>query len=236
MKAKLLTLFSLLALLLVSTAILADGRPTGIRIGRLVSGGGQNVELDVTVVGTNRLYSGEFDRSTSVWIGPEFQGPFGTDLGQYTGPSQYVSFGISWGDGYGYTDVPLFGPPGGPFTGTFAHTYALPGSYPVKVFDVYGPDATGNPGKGVVPYTGNAISSSYRFVWFGDTTFYSAYLYGSTGTLYYPGGRLIAITANAIVNAGAGIPTLNLYGLLAMALVLVGTGLLVYRPPQRTVV
>ena len=39
MKAKILSLFSLFALLVVSTAMLADGRPAGLRIGRAVSGG-----------------------------------------------------------------------------------------------------------------------------------------------------------------------------------------------------
>ncbi len=47
---------------------------------------------------------------------------------------------------------------------------------------------------------------------------------------------LLLVTTAAIVNTGAGIPALNVYGLLAMALVLVGTGPLVYRRPQRTAV
>jgi len=52
MKTKLLTLFSLLVLVLVSTAALADGMPTGIRISRTVGSGGSTtptVEIDVTV-------------------------------------------------------------------------------------------------------------------------------------------------------------------------------------------
>ena len=39
------------------------------------------------------------------------------------------------------------------------------------------------------------------------------------------------MTANATVNVVSGIPALNPYGLLAMALVLVGSGLLVFRRP-----
>ena len=55
MKTKLFTLFSLLALLLVSTAALADGRPTGLRIGRAVGTFGDitpMVQIDVTVTDT----------------------------------------------------------------------------------------------------------------------------------------------------------------------------------------
>ena len=80
MKTKLFTLFSLLALLLVSTAILADGRPTGIRIGRAASGGGDaSVEIDVTVTDTWFSYAYPTDNfytyygisynTTTVWIG-----------------------------------------------------------------------------------------------------------------------------------------------------------------------
>ena len=72
MKAKLLTLFSLLVLLLVSTAVLADGRPTGIRIGRVITAGNTigRVEIDVTVTDTDYWYdtSGWGGQST-VWLG-----------------------------------------------------------------------------------------------------------------------------------------------------------------------
>jgi len=54
-------------------------------------------------------------------------------------------------------------------------------------------------------------------------------------TFNYTSPVLLAITANRTVTTGTGIPTLNLYGLLAMAFVLVGAGLLVYRRPQQAV-
>ncbi len=144
MKARLITLFSLLVLLLVSTAVLADGRPTGIRIGRIVGSGGSTtptVEIDVTVT-------------------------VGDAIRRSRPNSPY--------NGYIYAGNPII-----------AHTWygrSTPGCY-------------------------SRTFGSYSF--------------------------FLAITANTTVNAGTGIPALNIYGLLAMAFVLVGAGLLVYRKPQQ---
>ena len=74
MKTKLLALLSLLALLLVSTAILADGRPTGLRITRAVGSAGSTtptVEIDISVTGTTDYYA---YGTGSVWIGPYARG------------------------------------------------------------------------------------------------------------------------------------------------------------------
>jgi hypothetical protein len=221
MKTQLITLFSLFALLLVSTAVLADGRPTGIRIGRAVSGGGTNVEIDVTVPGTN-YYFYTFGGYSTVWLGN--LAPFGF---QYASDNYSVPlpWAVEWGDGYYFGHVPLFGSPGGPFTGTFSHTYLTPGSYTITVGDIvgdypveyynstfYGPNIT----------TGNVISGQTFFICDKDCGTENEYPY------YF---LALAVTANATVNTGTGIPTLNLYGLLAMAFVLVGAGLLVYRRP-----
>ena len=166
MKAKILSLFSLLALLLVSTSILADGRPTGIRIGRLVSGGGTNVEMDVTVPGTNYYYT--FDASTVHWIGYTLWGGGCCRAWQVTSSyNEPLPFAIDWGDGSFVGNTLLFGPPTGPWTGTFSHTYTTPGNYTVTVGDSYGTGGAIN--KGVVPYTGNPITASTRFVWENDT-------------------------------------------------------------------
>lgn len=229
MKAKILSLFSLLALLLISTAILADGRPTGIRISRLVSGGGTNVELDATVTGTNFYYTFAGFSST-VFMGPGISNGVGNRGVEVTPGGDLLFYGIDWGDGSVHTAMVLFGPAGGPFTGTFSHTYADPGTYQVTIGDAYG---IGIINKGGIPFTGNPISASTRYVadsQIGPFTF--------TGTTTWTTGvyQLIGMTAQATVTTGTGIPTLNIYGLLAMSLVLVGAGVLVYRRPQRTVV
>lgn len=230
MKAKIMSLFSLLALLLVSTTILADGRPTGIRIGRLVSGGNMNVELDVTVTGTNRSYS-PFNSPYVQVIGNTVWG-IGRSAWQYTSSfSDPVPFAVDWGDGSYIGSTPLFG--GGPWTGTFAHTYSVPGTYLVTVGDAYGTDGIVGIPKGIVPYTGNAVTGSTRFVWTGSNGYPSFINYFSTWTTNSP-GLLLAITANGTVTTGTGIPALNIYGLLALSLVLVGAGLLVFRRPQRS--
>jgi len=223
MKTKLLTLFSLLALLLVSTAVLADGRPTGIRIGRAVSGGGTNVQIDITVPSTDVYYSGGF--STSVWIGNSLKGG---SVWQYTSawtPTAFVDplpRAIEWGDGYNLFEGQLFGPPGGPYRGTFSHTYVDPGSYIITVGDAvccntktaypFGP-----------PTTGNAVTGYTRH---GYWTFENTAI-----TWAYDVPQTLAITNTATVHTGTGIPTLNIYGLLAMAFVLVGTGILLFRKP-----
>ena len=46
-------------------------------------------------------------------------------------------------------------------------------------------------------------------------------------------GRMVGPWGDTTVRTGFGIPTLNIYGLLAMAFVLVGTGVLLYRKPQQ---
>jgi len=227
MKTKLLTLFSLLALLLVSTSILANGRPTGVRISRLVSGGGLNVEMDVTITGTNRFYPNAdtgWTQTTTAWLGNTLYTAFSLDfVGQTDGNGNNLPPAIDWGDGITVGDAQLFGPAGGPFTGTFTHTYALSGTYAVTVGDAYGPDFR-ILGKGAVPFTGNAISDSVRYVQNVDDTI-------TYGTFSYATPILLAITANATVTTGTGIPALNIYGLLAMAFVLVGTGVLLIRKP-----
>ena len=221
MKTKLVTLFSLLALLLVSTFALADGRPTGIRIGRAVSGGGAAVEIDITVTGTDYLYGD----SSTVWL---HYGMSIVEGWQFTSQFNYpFPFAIDWGDGEYRPDVTLFGPSTGPWTGTFSHTYGSPGTYMITVGDAvccsaneYPPNSATPPG---TPVTGNGIFLSTRFIYHGNDSY--AWEYG------YP--ILVAITANATVTTGTGIPTMNIYGLLAMAFVLVGTGVLLYRKPQQ---
>ncbi len=243
MKTKILSLFPLLFLLLVSTSVLANGRPTGIRISRLVSGGGTNVEMDVTVTATNRFYSPGLTfgaTRTTVWLGNYIVGPFTTFASQDYANGDPLPWGIKWGDGVYHASAPLTGPSGGPFTGTFSHTYAVPGDYTVTVGDAYGPSSFNSERnvKGGVPFTGNPITGSYRYVWLGDTTLLGSNYRGDDvtfGTLYTQ-NALLAITATATVTTGTGIPALNIYGLLAMSLVLVGTGILVYRKPHRTAV
>lgn len=217
---KILPLFALLALLLVSTAALSDGRPTGLRIGRLVSGGGTNVELDITVTETDRYYG---DFTTSVWLGNTVTSVFSLVASQFESNNFSVPlpWAIDWGDGSQAQGARVFRDPGpGPFTGTFAHTYAVPGSYQVTVGDALCCDSYF---AGYINInSGNVISASYRYV----HTFNSGY---STWNFpYWP----IAVTANATVTTGTGIPTTNTYGLIALALLLIGTGLLVFRRPQ----
>ncbi|TDJ31630.1 MAG: hypothetical protein E2O56_06735 [Gammaproteobacteria bacterium] len=222
MKAKILSLFSLFALLLVSTAILADGRPTGIRIGRAVSGGNMNVEIDVTVTDTDYYYAGGFGGSNTVWLGNRVG--WDTTYWQYASPTENVPlpWAIDWGDGYQTLNAPLFGPSSGPWQGTFAHTYLVPGTYTIVAGDfVCGTECKGAFSPVAPVGTGNVIYG-YRYL-DGDFTDFTF-----TETTYS-----LAITNTAVVNTGTGIPVLNIYGLLAMAFVLVGTGLLLYRKPQR---
>jgi len=225
MKTRILTSISLLALLLVSTSILADGRPTGIRIGRLVSGGGTNVELDVTITDTNFVYDSFY---TQIWMGPALN--TGPEPIQVTGNGGALPYAIDWGDGEVRGDVTLLGPSTGPWTGTFAHSYTAPGTYTVTVGDAYQGKVEL---KGGVPFTGNAISASTRYVAYPQGPFST---FGSTNTWTVSLYQLVAMTANATVTTGTGIPALNIYGLLAMSLVLVGTGVLVFRRPRRTAV
>ena len=229
MKTRILILASSLALLLLlSTLALADGRPTGIRITRLVSGGNMNVELDISVTGTNRNYN-SFNSSYEQWIGNTIWTSFGADSGwQYASSNGNVAlpYAIEWGDGDFVRRTRLFG--GGPWVGTFSHTYGTPGTYTVTVGDVYN-DFTFSPAsKGIVPYTGNAVTGSTRYVWDDSTDFTQTWTTNSPGLL-------LAITAQGTISTGTGIPALNIYGLLAMGLVLVGTGVLVFRRPQRSI-
>jgi len=235
MKTKLLTLFSLLALLLVSTAALADGRPTGLRISRATSGGNMNVEIDVTVPNTDNYYPGSFD--TTVWLGNDMT-PFYTVgvIQQYASSAHNspLPWAIDWGDGSYFGHVRLFGPPGGPFTGTFAHTYVTPGTFIITVGDALCcSEHTTTTLDKALKGTGSVLSPT---VTTGNAiTGYSRYINDEFGTDYtfdnYTSPIILAVTANATVNTGTGIPTLNIYGLLAMAFVLVGAGLLVFRKP-----
>jgi len=223
MKTKLLALFSLLALLLVSTAILADGRPTGIRITRAVSGGNMNVEIDISVTGTNNYYT-PFNGSETIWIGNRIYDYINFyadgEIWVYASSAQNVPlpWAIDWGDGSYVRNTVIFDSQAGPWVGAFAHTYMVPGSYVVTVGSAvccqYTPSAVVN--------TGNLITSGTRYVWTDEDnwTFYS-----KTDPF------ALAITNTATVNTGTGIPTLNIYGLLAMAFVLVGTGVLLFRKP-----
>ena len=224
MKAKILSLISLLALLLVSTSILAEGRPTGIRIGRAVSGGGLTVEIDATITGTTDYYG--FDGSTNAWLGNNIRTFKGDQGWQYASSSLNVPlpWAVDWGDSYYLPNQILFGPSGGPYRGTFSHTYAVGGTYAVTIGDAL---CCGGDGEFFPPInSGNLITGYTRYIWTdspGQETF-------ST----YTSPALLAITANATVTTGTGIPVLNIYGLLAMAFLFVGTGVLVFRKPQRS--
>jgi len=226
MKTKLLTLFSLLTLLLVSTFALADGRPTGIRIGRAVSGGNMNVEIDVTVPNTDFYYSGGFGGSSTVWLGNRMG--WNTNIWQYTGAwttpntPDPLPWAIEWGDGYYVGQGVLFGPSNGPWQGTFSHTYLAPGTYTIIAGDVFCELASCDnvPSTFAPPSTGY-FQYGYRYVWVPGT------YYNTFSKTTYP----LAVFNTAVVNTGTGIPALNIYGLLAMAFVLVGAGLLVYRKP-----
>jgi len=227
MKTQLLTLFSLLALLLVSTAVLADGRPTGIRIGRAVSGGNMNVEIDVTVTDTDYWYntSGWGGQST-VWLGNRVGWGY-DDAWQYASNNFSVPqpWAVDWGDGYYIGQAILFGPSNGPWQAAFAHTYTLPGSYTIVagdfMCDTINKESCEDPFPPISVGTGNLIYG-YRYMsaTFGTDTFDTS-------------NSVLAITNTVTVNTGTGIPTLNIYGLLAMAFVLVGTGVLLFRKPQR---
>jgi len=240
MKARILILISLLALLLVSTAVLADGRPTGIRIGRVANISASGVEIDVTVPGTGSLYTAptaNWSGNTSVWLGNSLGNAYnfyGYPVWQYRSPSFSVPlpWAIDWGDGYRTTSTVVFGPPGGPFVGTFSHTYVpggMPYSYTITVGDALCCSSRVIPGanKGTGVTTGNTITGTLRFV----RTFGYLYAYNLTFTEVRYAEQ--AVTNTATATTGQGIPTLNVYGLLAMALVLVGVGILVYREPQR---
>ena len=88
----------------------------------------------------------------------------------------------------------------------------------------FGPDATyNNPDV----YTGNTITGYTRYVWGG----YPGNTYDTFGP--YTNPLILAVTANTTVHTGTGIPTLNVYGLVAMAFLFLGAGLLVFRRPQR---
>jgi len=230
MKTKLLVLFSLLALLLVSTSVLADGRPTGIRIGRATgSFGGTTpmVEIDVTITGTDVPWNTNY---STAWLGYAWSnGPTqtGYPIFQYASSNFSVGYphAIEWGDGYYLGNATLFGPPGGPWQGTFAHTYQTPGSYTITVGKAISGLGTAsiNTGNLVVGYTRYAAWTNP-----GPQTFAPFY------AVYYPYYPVaLALTANTTVRTGFGIPTTNTYGLIALALLLVGSGLLLYRKPQR---
>ena len=133
---------------------------------------------------------------------------------------------MDWGDGYYIGQAILFGPSNGPWQGTFSHTYTVPGPYTIVAGDFFCDNApekscdmdfTPTPSFG----SGNLIVG-YRYI---SATFDYDTFDNSTS--------ILAITNTAVVNTGTGIPTLNIYGLLAMAFVLVGAGLLLYRKPQQ---
>jgi hypothetical protein len=204
MKAKILTLFSLFALLLVSTAILADGRPAGLRIGRAVSGGNMNVEIDITVGGTDYYYYfGGFGGSNTVWLGNRVG--WDTTYWQYASPAHNVAlpYAIDWGDGYHTTNLPMFGSPGGGWQGTFAHSYVVPGTYTITAGDFVCDPVCKGPFSPVAPVSTGNVIYGYRYLDGDDTDF------TFTKTTY-----TLAITDTAVVNTGTGIPALNIYGLL----------------------
>jgi hypothetical protein len=224
MKTKLTILFSLPALLLVSTAILADGMPSGIRISRTAFGGDNNVEIDVTV-DTTFLWN---STSSIVLIGNAWLSGGGGTFYHYASPSfsEPLPWAIDWGDGYYLRTAPLFGSSGGPYRGTFAHTYLTPGAYTITVGDALGAGATSYAN---YVTTGNIVYASSGIYWGGTNTG------GWEDTTFSITGNpvVVALTANVTVFTGTGIPALNLYGLLALSCVLVGTGVLLYRKPQR---
>ncbi|TDJ31628.1 MAG: hypothetical protein E2O56_06725 [Gammaproteobacteria bacterium] len=255
MKAKILSLFSLIALLLVSTAILADGRPTGIRIGSVTNVGASGVEIDITVPGTDYLYTAgvwaTFGSVVYLNNSPGNTLPYGGPAYQFASPAHNVPlpWAIDWGDGSYRSAAGLQGPPGGPFVGTFTHTYppaGMPMTYTITVGDVLccssvppgttvvvdepyrSPIFLPPPGKGLAKgagvTTGSVITGSRRYL----STFDNSYT--TFNSVAY---ARLALTNTATVTTSTGIPALNIYGLLAMAFVLVGTGILVYRKPQR---
>ena len=108
-------------------------------------------------------------------------------------------------------------------TTPLAHTYLTPGTYTIVAGDFLCDSEPKGGCKEPVPpvsvTTGNVIYGT-RFIsaTFDDDTFSDS-------------NSALAITNTAVVNTGTGIPALNLYGLLAMAFVLVGTGVLLFRKP-----
>jgi len=235
MKARILSLISLFALLLVSTAALSDGFITGIRISRATFGGNNNVEIDVTVTGT---YVPWDTFSSTVQLGNRWSSGY-PGYYSYNTVWQYASsnfnvpspYAIDWGDGSRQRFATLFGNSSDGFVGTFSHTYS-PGAYTITVGDSVQGRSSGIFG------TGNLITGSARYVYCGNgCSPFSGYntfvLNDPTYTTF--GSYILAITANVDVVTGTGIPTTNTYGLIALALLLVGSGLLVYRRPQRFV-
>jgi len=224
MKTKLLTLFSLLALLLVSTSILADGRPTGIRIGRAANGGDNNVEIDVTITGTDTPWN---TFSSTVRLGNRWS-QYGPTVWAYASSNfnSALPYAIDWGDGSRQRFATLFGSPGTGWAATFSHTYS-PGSYVITVGD----SRNGYIGFSSI-YTGNIVTGLTRYVHCQGDCKDTGYQSWFT-TTWEPYTFILAITANTTVSTGTGIPTLNIYGLLAMSFVLVGTGVLLFRRPQQ---
>jgi len=216
-------------MLLVSTAVLADGRPTGIRIGRAVSGGNMNVEIDVTITDTDFWYSASgWGGQSTVWLGNRFGWGYDS-VWQYASNdfSDPLPWAVVWGDGSYIGLAILFGPSNGPWQATFTHTYTVPGSYTIVAGDLFcdtappdscGMDATATPSFG----SGNLVVG-YRYI---SATFTGIGTFDNSTSI-------LAITNTAVVNTGTGIPTLNIYGLLALSLVLVGTGMLLFRKPRR---
>ena len=224
MKTKLLALFSLLALLLASTAALADGRPTGIRISRATSGGNMNVEIDVTM--TDTLYPYDPFYST-VWLGNTIGGFDDNWATQYASNNFSVPlpWAVDWGDGSQHRRVVLFGEAFGPWAGTFSHTYVVPGNYIVRVGDAIGDRTINSPY--VYINSGNTLTGHTRYVWSETGTGYVTLTFKSDI-------QVLGITDTAAITTGTGIPTTDNYGLIALALLLVGTGLLVFRKSPRT--
>ena len=138
-----------------------------------------------------------------------------------------VPYAIDWDDGSRIQRVLLFSNGGPPFRGTFNHTYVDSDTYLITVGDaVCCSDAASAVINTGTPY----IQTGLQYVWQSNG---AQPTFSTAGNTYPDYGSVVAILATASVSTGAGIPALNIYGLLAMAFVLVGAGLLVYRKPQQ---
>jgi len=236
MKVKILFLFSLLALLLVSTAVLADGRPTGIRITRVVgSGGSTTPTVQIEISASDVAYPWGTSAGTTIMLGNAWGNSYspGSTFYHYASSSLSVPFppAIDWGDGNTIREAFLFGPSAGPWRGSFSHTYAAPGRYVITIGDVMNGPASGL----CCVYTGNVITAGP--VTGAYTGFYNSLGSFDVNTLTFSDQPwLKALTNTTVVSTGFGIPAVDVSGIIALSLLLVGTGLLILRKPRRTAI